>query len=157
MAALKPNVKIYIVQSVACFDTPSQVVDAVQKEFGLKVTRQQVESYDPTKASGKDLSQKWVDLFHVTRERFQCEIASIPIANKAWRLRVLDRMATSTEMMKNYGMTAQLLEQAAKEMGGTYTSKLKVESTGKGGGPVQTQSTSLTADEAAGIYRKMMD
>lgn len=66
-------------------------------------------------------------------------------------------MATSTEMMKNYGMTAQLLEQAAKEMGGTYTSKLKGEGTGKGGGLFQTHATSLTADEAAGLYRKMMD
>ena len=39
------------------------------------------------------LSQKWIDLFNATRKRFQNEIADIPIANKAYRLRVLDRMA----------------------------------------------------------------
>jgi hypothetical protein len=58
-----------------------------------------------------------VDLFNVTRERFQNEISDIPIANKAYRLRVLQRMATTAENMKNMGMTAQLLEQAAKECG----------------------------------------
>ena len=130
MAALKSEVKAYIVQSLACFDTPSQVVEAVQKEFRLSVTRQQVESHDPTKVSGNRLAKKWVDMFNATRERFQTEIADIPIANKAYRLRVLDRMATRTENMKNYAMTAQLMEQAAKELGDVYTNKQKVEQSG---------------------------
>jgi hypothetical protein len=57
------------------------------------------------------------------------EISDIPIANKAYRLRVLQRMATA-ENMKNMGMTAQLLEQAAKECGDAYTNKHKVEHSG---------------------------
>jgi hypothetical protein len=36
MAALKPDVKAFIVQMLACFDSPSQLVEAVQKEFGIK-------------------------------------------------------------------------------------------------------------------------
>lgn len=127
MAALKPEIKAFIVQSVACFDTPSQVVESVLKEFGVQITRQQVEQNDPTKISGKGLAQKWVDLFNATRERFQNEISDIPIANKAYRLRVLNRMAVNAESMKNYGMTAQLLEQAAKDVGDVYTNKQKVE------------------------------
>nr|WP_318367972.1 DUF2280 domain-containing protein [Enterobacter sp.] len=67
MAALKGEVKAFIVQSLACFDTPSQVVEAVKKEFGFTITRQQVESHDPTKANGKGLAQKWVDMFNGTR------------------------------------------------------------------------------------------
>lgn len=35
MATLKDNVKLFIVQALACFDTPSQVVEAVKQEFGL--------------------------------------------------------------------------------------------------------------------------
>lgn len=127
MAALKPDVKAFIIQSLACYDTPSQVVEAVQKEFGITITRQQAESHDPTKASGKTLAKKWVELFNATRERFQNEISDIPIANKAYRLRVLQRMSTTAENMKNLGMTAQLLEQAAKEVGDVYTNKQKVE------------------------------
>lgn len=133
MAALKPDVKAFIIQSLACFDTPTLVVESVQKEFGLKITRQQVESHDPTKVSGKSLAKKWVDLFHTTRERFKTEISDIPIANKAYRLRVLDRMATNAEKMKNYGMTSQLIEQAAKEMGDAYTNRQKVEHTSPDG------------------------
>lgn len=127
MAALKPEAKAAIVQMLACYDTLSIVVAAIQKDYGIKVTPQQVESHDPTKVSGKGLAKKWVDLFNATRERFQNEISDIPIANKAYRLRVLNRMAVNAESMKNYGMTAQLLEQAAKDVGDVYTNKQKVE------------------------------
>ena len=156
MATLKGEVKAFIVQSLACFDTPSVVAESVKKEFGITISRQQVESHDPTKANGRGLAQKWVDMFNSTRARFQNEIADIPIANKAYRLRALDRMATRTEGMKNFALTAQLIEQAAKEVGDAYTNKLKVESTGANGGPIKTENVALTSDEAAELYRKMM-
>ncbi|HCC8330259.1 TPA: DUF2280 domain-containing protein [Klebsiella pneumoniae] len=130
MAALKPEVKAFIVQSVACFDTPSQVVESVLKEFGIQITRQQVEQNDPTKISGKGLAQKWVDLFNRTRDRFLNEISDIPIANKAYRLRALDRMMTKAESMRNMALAASLMEQAAKECGDAYTNKHKVEHSG---------------------------
>ncbi|WP_155026091.1 DUF2280 domain-containing protein, partial [Enterobacter hormaechei] len=138
MATLKGEVKAFIVQSLACFDTPSQVVELVKKEFGLSITRQQVESHDPTKANGRGLAQKWVDMFNATRERFQNEISDIPIANKAYRLRVLDRMATRAEGMKNLALTAEIIEQAAKECGDAYTNKHKFEHSGPNGGAIQT-------------------
>ncbi|WP_454878609.1 DUF2280 domain-containing protein [Serratia inhibens] len=155
MAALKPDVKAFIIQSLACFDTPSLVVESVQKEFGLKITRQQVESHDPTKVSGKTLAKKWVELFYVTRERFQTEISDIPIANKAYRLRVLDRMATRTESMKNYALAAQIVEQAAKECGDAYTNKQKVEHTGKDGGPIE--SSNMTREEYKQARQEMLE
>lgn len=133
MATLKGEVKAFIVQSLACFDTPSQVVELVKKEFGLSITRQQVESHDPTKANGRGLAQKWVDMFNATRERFQNEISDIPIANKAYRLRALDRMMTRAEGMKNMALAASLMEQAAKEVGDAYSNKQKVEHTSPDG------------------------
>lgn len=133
MATLKGEVKAFIVQSLACFDTPSQVVELVKKEFGLDITRQQVESHDPTKANGKGLAQKWVELFQETRKRFQTELSDIPIANKAYRLRALDRMMTRAEGMKNMALAASLMEQAAKEVGDAYSNKQKVEHTSPDG------------------------
>ena len=130
MAALKPEVKAYIIQMLACYDTPSQVVEAVQKDFGIAITRQQVETHDPTKVSGKTLAKKWVDLFNLTRDRFLNEISDIPIANKAYRLRALDRMMTKAESMRNMALAASLMEQAAKECGDAYTNKQKVEHSG---------------------------
>lgn len=133
MATLKGEVKAFIVQSLACFDTPSQVVESVKKEFGLSITRQQVESHDPTKANGRGLAQKWVELFNDTRKRFQTELSDIPIANKAYRLRALDRMMTRAEGMKNMALAATLMEQAAKEVGDAYSNKQKVEHTSPDG------------------------
>ena len=46
MAALNSEVKGFIVQALACFDTPSQVAAAVREEFGIEVTRQQCEAQD---------------------------------------------------------------------------------------------------------------
>ncbi|MDF7789592.1 hypothetical protein CG435_10830 [Pantoea ananatis] len=155
MATLKGEVKAFIVQSLACFDTPSIVVESVKKEFGISITRQQVESHDPTKSNGRGLAKKWVDMFNDTRNRFQTEIADIPIANKAYRLRTLDRMATRTETMKNFALTAQLIEQAAKEVGDAYTNRQKIEHTGKEGGPIE--SAALTKDEYKAARREMLE
>ena len=155
MAALKGEVKAFIVQSLACFDTPSQVVESVKKEFGLAIPRQQVESHDPTKANVKGLAQKCVDMFNATRERFQSEVADIPIANKAYRLRVLDRMATRAEGMKNLALTAEIIEQAAKECGDAYTNRHKFEHSGPNGGAIQT--ITMSKDEYKSARQEMME
>lgn len=123
MAALKNDVKVFIVQALACFDTPTQVSQAVKQEFDVDVTRQQVEQHDPTKRAGVNLAAKWQTLFHDTRKRFREETADIPIANRAYRLRALGRMAEKAESMKNMALTAQLLEQAAKEVGDVYVNR----------------------------------
>ncbi|MBF8729768.1 DUF2280 domain-containing protein [Pseudomonas guariconensis] len=123
MAALTSDVKAFIVQALACFDTPTQVSQAVKQEFDIDVTRQQVEQHDPTKRAGANLAAKWRTLFEDTRKRFREETSEIPIANRSFRLRVLGRMAEKAENMKNMALTAQLLEQAAKEVGDVYVNR----------------------------------
>ncbi|MGE8110883.1 DUF2280 domain-containing protein [Pseudomonas sp. NPDC086566] len=123
MAALSNEVKAFIVQALACFDTPAQVAASVREEFGLEVSRQQCESHDPTKSAGRDLAKRWRTLFDDTRKRFREETSEIPIANRAFRLRTLGRMAEKAEAMRNMALTAQLLEQAAKEVGDMYVNR----------------------------------
>ena len=123
MATLRSEVKAFIVQALACFDTPSQVVEAVKKEFGLDVSRQVCEGHGPTKYAGRGLARKWADLFYESRKRFREETADIPIANRAFRLRGLGRMAEKAETMRNLALTAQLYEQAAKECGDMYVNR----------------------------------
>lgn len=123
MAALSNEVKAFIVQALACFDTPAQVATSVRDEFGIEVSRQQCESHDPTKRSGRDLAKRWRTLFEDTRKRFREETAEIPIANRAYRLRALGRMVEKVEGMRNYGLAMQLLEQAAKEVGDVYVNR----------------------------------
>ncbi|WP_296267441.1 DUF2280 domain-containing protein [Pseudomonas sp. UBA6562] len=123
MAALSNEVKAFIVQALACFDTPSQVAEAVKNEFGIVVSRQSVESHDPTKRAAHRLAKRWVVMFEDARKRFREETAEIPIANRAFRLRGLGRMAEKAENMRNLALTAQLYEQAAKECGDMYVNR----------------------------------
>lgn len=141
MAKLNEAVQRFIVQALACYDTPTQAADAVKEEFGIEITRQQAASYDPTKVMGRTLAKKWRDLFHETRERFRKEVAEIPIADQAYRLRQLQRMTQEAMRRKNIVLAASLLEQAAKEQGGMFTNKREV--SGPNGGPIPTMPTTI--------------
>ena len=123
MAVLRSEVKAFIVQALACFDTPSQVVESVRKEFGIEISRQQCESHDPTKFAGRGLGAKWAELFHAARQRFREETTEIPIANRAFRLRAMNLFVEKAETMKNIGLAMQILEQAAKEVGDVYVNR----------------------------------
>jgi hypothetical protein len=133
MAALDVKVKRFIVQALACFDTPSQVVAAVKEDFGQDVSRQQVATYDPTKVNGRLLSKELRELFAETRAKFRAEVEEIPIAQQSFRLRSLSRMHQRAESSGNAPLAAQLLEQAAKEIGGAYTDRRRIVGDGPGG------------------------
>ena len=119
MAALKEPVKIFIVQSLACFETPQQVADAVKQRFGLEIERQQCENYDPTKYAGRNLSKKLKDLFERTRTDFRENIEDIAIANKAFRLKELQGMYDDSG--RNKRLKQNLLKQAFQETDGRVT------------------------------------
>lgn len=137
MAALKEPVKIFIVQALACRDTPQEVADQVLQEFGVKIDRKQCQLYDPTKAAGKNLSKKFVELFHKTRADFDAGLIDIPIANKHYRLKQYQKQLERNA--KNTVMSLKILEQAAKDCGGQFTNKQEI--TGAGGGPIQNENT----------------
>lgn len=130
MATLSDAVKQFIVQALACYDTPTQVSEAVKEEFGIDVPRQQVALYDPTKHAGRNLSKKWRAIFEATREGFKAETAEIPIAQRAYRLRKMSQIADRAERMRNFPLVLQILEQAAKETGDAYVNHRA----GQGGG-----------------------
>lgn len=135
MAALKEPVKMFIVQSLACFDTPQQVVEAVKQEYKLEISRQQVALYDPTKVAGRNLSKKLKDLFNRTRKDFRENIEDIAIANKAFRLRELQKMYEDSG--RNKRAKQNLLKQAFQETDGRVT---RQEVTGANGGPIKTDN-----------------
>ncbi|MHA3062520.1 DUF2280 domain-containing protein [Acinetobacter sp. ANC 4641] len=125
MATLKEPVKIFIVQSLACFETPQQVADAVKQEFKVEIGRQQVASYDPTKPTGKNLSKKLVQLFNKTRENFKRNVYDIPLANKAVRLNELQKMYG--DWGKNKVMKQNIIKQIKDEMQGHDIQLLDIE------------------------------
>lgn len=123
MAALRDEVKLFIVQALACYDTPTQVAKAVKEEFGLDVIRQQVAAYDPNCYVGRNLGTKWKTIFEDTRAKFREDTAAIPIASRAYRLRALARMAQQAESMRNIALAVSVIEQAAKEVGDMYVNR----------------------------------
>ncbi len=144
MAGSKLNIEqqTYVVQAVACFDAPSVVVAAVKKDYGVVLTPQAVEAYDPTKKAGAKLAARWRALFDETRKAFLENTADIAISHRAVRLRALQRMAAKAEDSKNMVLAAALLEQAAKEMGNAFTNRREL--TGKDGKDLPAPTNPVT-------------
>lgn len=124
---LPDDAKVFVVQALACYDPPSVVAAAVKQEWGVEITPQGVECYDPTKRAGRQLSQKLRLLFEETRKTFRENTAEIGIANRAVRLRMLERLAMKAEKQGALGLAAQLLKQAAEEVGDVYTNKRQLD------------------------------
>jgi hypothetical protein len=117
MAKLEEPVKVFIVERLACFARPTEVVDAVKEEFAVTITRQHVEEYDPEK---RCKTKKWIALHQATRKGFLEKKAGLAISHRSWRLAELEDMARKAKKNRNYKLAKELLEQAAKEEGDFY-------------------------------------
>ena len=117
MPALSDAIKEFIVKRLACFETPSKVVEAVKVNFGVTITRQRVYVYDPR--CSQPPAKRWRDLHAMTREKFLRDVAEIGVSHKAIRLQMLDRLATRCER-NSVALALASLQLAAKECGGFY-------------------------------------
>lgn len=122
-------VQLFIVQQLATFEKPSAVLAALKENFGVEVAFQAVAYYD---ISNPNLPKKWKQVFEETRARFLEDTAAIPIANKAFRLKELDRLyhRTKATRLENPVDQRATLEQAAKEAGDAFTNRQKIEHDG---------------------------
>lgn len=122
------EIRVEIVTRLAMFDGPTEIAqDLVDR--GIDISKQSVAAYNPMTSHGnRRLSQKWVELFHTTREGFLKEIAAEPIAHRAWRLRRLteDYYRARGGAEPDLEVARKILEQAAKETGNVYTNVAKV-------------------------------
>ena len=153
MATLKEPVKIFIVQALACRDTPQEVAEAVKQEFKIELDRRQCASYDPTKPAGQNLSKKFVQLFNETREKFDAGLIDIPIANKHFRLKQYQKQLERNA--KNTVMSLKILEQAAKDVGGQFTNRQEL--TGKDGKPIETVNSSVPTESYLKARERVLD
>jgi hypothetical protein len=126
MAALKQQVKVFLVQHLACMYSPTEAADEAKKEFGIDVTRLQAALYDPTTVRGSELGEKLKLIFYETRKKFLEDCSRIPIANKSYRLMKLQRNLEKADKSGNIVLANQILELAAKEEGGLFTNKVNL-------------------------------
>lgn len=117
--------KIFIIQGLARYLTPTQVREAVKAEFEVEPSLSLVCWYDPSKGK-KKIDPRLVEIFNETRQAFRKTTAEHAIADIGYRIGRLQRMSEQAERMKNLPLAASLLEQAAKDVGGAFTNKSHV-------------------------------
>lgn len=138
--------RAFLVKRMACFDGPKDAAAALKQEFGIEISPQATEAYDPNKYAGRNIAQKWRELFEHTRKSFLDDVETfVPAANKAVRVKELWHAAQAFKGRGNYIGMADMLERIAKELGNVHTNKREV--TGKDGKPLQVEYTDLTDDQ----------
>lgn len=142
MADLTEEMQDAIVRRLARFETPTNVARAVGEEFDVEISRRQVAAYNVGTASFEG-AQKWVYVFDAERAAYRKELEQHAISDVGFRLGMLQRGALAAEARGNYVLAAQLLKQAAEDVGGAYSNERRVS-----GKIDHNISRPATADEA---------
>lgn len=153
MARLKKIEKVFIVRSLAQFMTPTEVVKDIKEKFNIDVSPQQVETYDPTKVAGAELSQEFVDLFKEARKEYIAQpLYNIVGANDIVQLQILSDLLVAKK--GNVVMSIKLIDQIQKIMKGHYERKLEI--TGADGGPLQSENVTYV-DASPELIKQVLD
>jgi hypothetical protein len=81
--------KIYVVRRLAAYDGPAEIARDVKRQFGIEITRQAIEQYDPTK--GAECAEEWADLFRNARREYMDDKA-----DRAGKSRRVERIVLRT-------------------------------------------------------------
>lgn len=158
MRRLSVELKLFIVQELACFRSPKEVGEAVQVAFEVEVTPSHIQFFDPTKRpENKKLPQKWKDIFWATRQEYLEQTAAVPVAHKRYRLEVINEVLQRqrAKQIKNDPLILETTEQAAKEMGGMFTNKREL--SGPNGGAIPLSVEDKRKELAAQMLQKLVD
>ncbi|OHC95566.1 MAG: hypothetical protein A2792_03485 [Sphingomonadales bacterium RIFCSPHIGHO2_01_FULL_65_20] len=125
---LSEEQKAWIVIQYARMRSAWQIRRDFKEIWGGELDRKQVHRYNPASSCnyGRGM-QKWQGLFDEEREKFLDQVNRIPIANLAVRLDRLETMCVNAMEKGNSAMAANLIEQAAKEVGGLFTNRREIE------------------------------
>ncbi len=126
---LSEVVKRFVITQCARWERPTAIARMVKEQFGVNMSPQATEGYDPTKRLGRNLSMPHRKLFNAERERFTHEIDAIPIANAAYRIAKLQQYSERAEDEGDLKLAAQMLEQAARDLGELFTNRVNVTGT----------------------------
>jgi hypothetical protein len=130
MAALTDKEKRKVVQRLACFEAPAEVVEWAADELEKDLSVQQVCYYDPNRSG--DTSGRWRQLFKETRRSFLEDFDGLDLSHTAVRVQELTDLYEAARQSGDIDRAAQLLRQIAKEVGGKFTNKRAVDVTSTG-------------------------
>lgn len=138
--------KAFLCQRLAVYDTPKEAAEALSEEYGITITPQSAQHYDPTRYAGRNLAKKWATVFTETRERFNQKLeADVPLANKSVRVKKMAKAAAAFEARGAWLPMVRVIESISKELGGLNTNRREL--TGKDGQPLEVEHIHKT-DEA---------
>jgi len=137
MARLTTPEKRQVVQRLAAFETPTEVVQWAAEDLEKQLSHEQVSYYDPTRGSRH--SPKWEELFYEAREEFLNDLDTIPLSHRAVRLRELTDLYERAKEQEEVEKAARMLKQAAKEVGEKFTNVERKEHSGPDGEAMQMQ------------------
>ena len=132
---LTENEKEYVVHRLAAYDSPSAVQKGLSEEFGVKIARQSLLFYDPTKRASRRLREKWKSLFHATREALHKGSAEIGACHALVRIRWREQMALKEMEADNSQRANEILDSIARDVGDCFGSKYRHEHAGANGVP----------------------
>jgi hypothetical protein len=125
VAEFSEETKLVVVQLLAQFVRPAQVVEALAED-GIQTDIRQVGGYDPTRPYF-EAGDKWRQIFDATRKKFIEELETIPAANRAFRINLLQEAALTARAKGESGTMASMLRQIAEETGGVLTNRREIE------------------------------
>lgn len=115
MARLKEHQKLFVVQQLARFSTPSDVAAAVKVQFGVEVSKQAVQNYDPGTHAGRKLSRRWRAVFEKERAAYIADTSRCGVAHRSYRLAKLQQLLDAA---KSPVLVLSILEQSQHEAEG---------------------------------------
>jgi hypothetical protein len=155
---LSPEQKLFLVDELAMHSTPTEAARAFEAEYDMPITRTQVQCFDPSKAAGARLSRKLRDRFAETRAKFDERVLEQRIANRAWRLRRLAQYEAQAFANGDTARGTHCLEQAAKEVGDSFTNFRNIRHAGSLAYAVEPRSTeecrALLADKLLDAFER---
>jgi len=124
MATLTDEVKHEIVTALASFCGYAETARHIRACFGITVDRFQVRTYDPTNWA-YSAGEKWRAIFDQARKAFLQQVADIPIAHGAYRLKQLQSLLDEATQAGNIRLAMKILERAAIEAGSIPAHELR--------------------------------
>jgi hypothetical protein len=149
---LTEDAQIYVVTALAVWRPLEEILKTLRDDFGVTdYTQQAISYYRPTSAK---CPERWKLLHAKARAEFTSRAAEIGIANPAYRLAERHRLyeLTVSRPAPNVSLAIEQLNDAARESGGQFTNRQRVEESGPNGGPIEHQHSGQVDFVAAQVF-----
>lgn len=121
---------MWAVVQIATFRPTAEIIEGLKEHWKVSISEEGLRHY---RASNPHCPTKWREMAERARAEWNAQVSGVPIANAAFRLQILQE--TLDQVLKapvvNRVMVMSILEQAAKDAGGSYTNRRDLTTAGE--------------------------